>query len=106
MNDASNWFDVCDEQARAGAERLVSSFPSQPSTRQDVLGRYIKVFAAHFKRECDRYSWPDNDSGNSDSDAESMITVKKKPFFRCLLLLFEYIRMIDIFSHIIICTHT
>lgn len=82
MNDAGNWFDVCDEQARASAERLVSSFSSHPSSRQEVLGYYIKVFATHFKRQCDKYNWPDNDPGNSDSDTESMITVKKKPFFR------------------------
>lgn len=82
MNFASNWIDICDEEAKVSAERLVSSFSSQPSTRQEVLGRYIKVFATHFKRECDKYSWPDNESGNSDSDTESMITVKKKPFFR------------------------
>ncbi|XP_001947314.2 SH2B adapter protein 2 isoform X1 [Acyrthosiphon pisum] len=82
MNHANNWIDLCDEQARVNAEHLVSSFSSQPSTRQEVLGHYIKVFASHFKRECDRYNWPDNDSGNSDSDTESMITVKKKPFFR------------------------
>lgn len=82
MNHASNWTDVCDEQARINAERLISSFSSQPSSRQEVLGAYIKVFAAHFKRECDRYNWLDNDSANSDSDTESMVTVKKKPFFR------------------------
>ncbi|XP_050435169.1 SH2B adapter protein 2 [Adelges cooleyi] len=83
MNHAcSSWTVLCDEQARISAERLVSAFPTQPSSRQEVLGRFIKAFATHFKRECDRYNWPDNDSVNSDSDPESTVTIKKKPFFR------------------------